>query len=57
MMLEENLEGTLDSPAEDKQFLADLEKSCATKDDERDERCKSINDFVASKEKQINSSI
>ena len=47
----------MESLSEDKQFLGELEKSCATKGHEWDERCKSIIDFVASKEKQIDASI
>ena len=38
--MKEDLEDTKESLAEDKQFFAELEKSCATKDDEWDERCK-----------------
>jgi len=38
--MKEDLEDTQEPPAEDKQFLAELEKSCATKGDEWDERCK-----------------
>jgi len=38
--MKEDLEDTQESLAEDKQFLAELEKSCATKGDEWDLRCK-----------------
>jgi len=38
--LKEDLEDTTESLAEDKQFLADLEKSCKTKQGEWDTRCK-----------------
>merc|ERR1719444_702120 len=38
--LKEDLEDTKDSLAEDKQFLADLDKSCSTKQAEWDTRCK-----------------
>jgi len=38
--MKEDLEDTTESLAEDKQFLADLDKSCATKQGEWDERCK-----------------
>merc|ERR1719453_1560369 len=38
--MKEDLEDTEKQLAEDKQFLADLEKGCATKEAEWDERCK-----------------
>ena len=38
--MKEDLEDTTESLAEDKQFLADLDKSCATKQGEWDVRCK-----------------
>merc|ERR1719453_62656 len=38
--MKEDLEDTEKQLAEDKQFLADLEKQCATKEAEWDERCK-----------------
>jgi septal ring factor EnvC (AmiA/AmiB activator) len=38
--MKEDLEDTKDSLAEDKQFLADLDKSCSTKQAEWDTRCK-----------------
>merc|ERR1719389_60100 len=38
--MKEDLEDTEESLAEDKQFLAELEKSCATKEDEWAARCK-----------------
>ena len=38
--MKEDLEDTQESLAEDKQFLAEPEKSCATKGDEWGERCK-----------------
>jgi len=38
--MKEDLEDTTESLAEDKKFLADLDKSCSTKQAEWDERCK-----------------
>jgi len=38
--MKEDLEDTIESLAEDKKFLADLDKSCSTKQAEWDERCK-----------------
>merc|ERR1712100_8110 len=40
MGMKEDLEDTTESLGEDKKFLAELEKSCATKQAEWDERCK-----------------
>merc|ERR1719272_1447701 len=38
--MKEDLEDTTETLAEDKQFLAELEKGCATKQGEWDQRCK-----------------
>merc|ERR1740138_1192833 len=40
VMLKEDLDDTTKALAEDKKFLADLEKGCATKEAEWEERCK-----------------